>query len=171
MLIRVTVLLLVMASVLATLTSCNAVAEKAAQNKLIVQQAFDVMNGQDFDKLREFIGETYQRHCQATPDVQVTDFDSFIALVREWYTAFPDAVQTVHLLAAEGDLVAFYATFEGTHLAPMNGIPATGKKVVSETFGFHRLENGRIVETWVTWDNVAVLSQLGQFPPAAQEKP
>lgn len=170
MLIRVSVLFPVTALLLILLSGCDAGADKAAQNKVIVQQAFDVMNDQDFDKLREFIGDTYQRHCQATPDVTINDFDTFIALVKEWYTAFPDAVQTVNLLAADGDLVAFYATFEGTHLAPMNGIPATGKKIVSETFGFHRLENGKIVETWVTWDNLATLTQLGLFPPPAQEK-
>jgi hypothetical protein len=34
--------------------------------------------------------------------------------------------------------------------------------------GIHRLENGKIVETWVTWDNMAALAQLGHLPPASQ---
>jgi steroid delta-isomerase-like uncharacterized protein len=150
---------------LGVLYGCNPGAEQEKKNKVIVRAAFDVMNRQDFDGLREFIGENYRRHSQATPGVVIKDYDSFIALVKEWYTAFPDAIQTVKRLTAEGDLVAFQATFEGTHQAPMNGIPATGNRVTSEAFGFHRLENGKIVETWVTWDNLAVLTQLGAFPP------
>jgi hypothetical protein len=34
----------------------------------------------------------------------------------------------------------------------------------------HRIAEGKIVETWVTWDNLAALSQLGLFP-AGDEAP
>ncbi len=158
-----TVLSLVIA--IGALTGCNSESRQEIKNKAVVRAAFDDINRQDFDSLKRFISENYQRHSQATPGVVIKDYDTFIALIKEWYTAFPDAVQTIKRLSAEGDLVAFQATFEGTHQAPMNGIPATGKKVTSEAFGFHRLENGKIVETWVTWDNLAVLTQLGAFPP------
>jgi hypothetical protein len=40
----------------------------------------------------------------------------------------------------------------------------------SETFGFFRLEQGKIKESWVTWDNIAGLKQLGLFPPPVPEK-
>ena len=34
------------------------------------------------------------------------------------------------------------------------------------------IENGKIAESWVSWDNVAMLSQLGFFPPPpAPEQP
>jgi hypothetical protein len=31
--------------------------------------------------------------------------------------------------------------------------------------GMHRIADRKIVETWVTWDNLAGLTQLGLFPP------
>jgi predicted ester cyclase len=31
--------------------------------------------------------------------------------------------------------------------------------------GIQRFEGGKIVETWVSWDNLASLAQLGHFPP------
>jgi predicted ester cyclase len=31
--------------------------------------------------------------------------------------------------------------------------------------GMHRFEEGRVVETWTSWDNVAVLAQLGLLQP------
>lgn len=171
MTIRKLIVSCMLISVLFLLAGCGSGFDGAADNKAAVRQAFAVMNAQNFEGLREYIGEKYVRHCQATPDVVIEDFDTFIVLIKEWYAAFPDAVQTLHRLTADDDLVAFHATFEGTHQGPMNGVPATGKRISSETFGFHRLENGKIVETWVTWDNVAVLSQLGVFPAPAPESP
>jgi hypothetical protein len=32
-----------------------------------------------------------------------------------------------------------------------------------------RLEGGKIVEMWVEWDNLNILTQLGHFPPARSE--
>ena len=40
---------------------------------------------------------------------------------------------------------------------------------MSEFAGYHRFEDGKIVETWVTWDNLATLDQLDLLPPAAVE--
>ncbi|UCC73979.1 MAG: hypothetical protein JSV86_05325 [Gemmatimonadota bacterium] len=33
--------------------------------------------------------------------------------------------------------------------------------------GIFRLEEGKIAELWVTWDNVTGLTQVGHFPPPA----
>jgi predicted ester cyclase len=51
----------------------------------------------------------------------------------------------------------------------MEGFPITGKAIDSKTAGFHRFENGKIVESWVTWDNLAMLGQMGLFPPPSPE--
>ncbi len=109
------------------------------------------------------------RHCQATPDVVVESLDDFKALVREWDKTFTDIENKAQVFIAEGDLVAFYGTFSGTHTGQMGPFPATGKRIYSEFSGYHRLDNGKIVETWVTWDNMVILQQLGLFPPPSGE--
>ena len=160
------VLLFVMASL-----SCSPTADEiAAKNKVVVQRAFDALNNHEYDDLDKYIAQDYVRHCQATPEAKVESLDDFKALLSEWDQQFPDAEIGVDLIAAEGDLVAFYGPYSGTHTGQMGAFPATGKKMAAECAGFHRLEEGKIVETWVTWDNVAVLSQLGLFPPAPPEK-
>jgi len=73
-------------------------------------------------------------------------------------------------IVAEGDLVAFYGVYEGTQTGQMGPFPPTGKKMLSEMAGVHRYEDGKIVETWVTWDNLVVLNQLGLFPLPDMEK-
>jgi predicted ester cyclase len=55
----------------------------------------------------------------------------------------------------------------GTHTGPMAGMPATGKEFTIVNIVIQRVQDGRVAETWVSWDNVAMLSQLGLFPPPA----
>ena len=47
----------------------------------------------------------------------------------------------------------------------MGPFPATGKKVDLKYLGILRFEDGKIAEMWVEWDNMAILTQLGHFPP------
>ncbi|HSH00845.1 MAG TPA: hypothetical protein VLB27_12370, partial [candidate division Zixibacteria bacterium] len=42
--------------------------EGGAEYRAVVQQALDAMNAHDMGALRATFGETYVRHCQATPD-------------------------------------------------------------------------------------------------------
>jgi len=156
---------------LSTLLSCNSEADMEAQNKAIVLAAFEAMDNHQYDALDQYIAADFHRYSQATPDVEISSLDDMRFFLKEWYTSFPDAQMEVHLVAAEGDLVAVWVTFAGTHLAPMGPFPATGKRMESETFGFFRLEQGKIKESWVTWDNVAGLTQLGLFPPPVTEVP
>jgi len=64
--------------------------------------------------------------------------------------------------------VAYVSTITGVMTGPMGGFPATGKEFTLDNIIIQRLESGKVAETWVSWDNVAFLSQLGLMPPPAQ---
>ena len=162
-------LCLVLAAGLLAIFGCEECENQAEQNKTIVSEAFEAIDRQDYESLDQYFAQDYHRYCQASPEAKVESLDDMVGFLKEWYDAFPDASVKPHMMAAEGDLVAVYITFAGTHTAAMGDIPATGKRMESETFGFHRLKDGKIVETWVTWDNVAILKQLGLFPPPAPD--
>ena len=98
----------------------------------------------------------------------VETLDDFTNLMKMYGGAFPDGRVEIYELIAEGDMVAVIGTYKGTHTAPLGPFPATGRVIDSEFAGYHRLENGKIVETWVTWDNLAMFHQLGLDPPAAK---
>jgi predicted ester cyclase len=74
-------------------------------------------------------------------------------------------VQTFTHVVAEGDQIGVFATYEGTHTGPMGPVPATGKKVHFDFGGVFRVENGKLAEFWLTWDNMTILGQLGLLPP------
>ena len=141
------------------------------QNKTLVMEAFAALDAGVLDDLDKYITADYVRHCQATPGVIIHSLEDFKALLQAWSHTYSDVETKADVLVAEGDLVAFYGSFTATQIGPMGPFPATGKQMVSEFAGYHRITNGKISETWVTWDNLAALAQLGLFPPPEQKAP
>ncbi len=141
-------------------------ADLAQKNKEIVRKTFEIVGNGDYDGMNQYIAENYVRHCQATPELVIESLDAFKEFIRMDRTSVPDQKLNVKMLIAEGDLVAFWCTYTGTQTGQMGPFPPTGKSAELDFAGVHRLENGKVVETWVTWDNVAILSQLGHFPPS-----
>jgi predicted ester cyclase len=97
--------------------------------------------------------------------VEINSLEEFKDLQKGFVVGFPDQRVTVEMIIAEGDHVATYGAYKATHTGPMGDIPATGKTVDVKMLTIFRIEGGRIAELWVEWDNMAMLSQLGLFPP------
>jgi steroid delta-isomerase-like uncharacterized protein len=114
----------------------------------------------------------YVRHCQAMPpglrELQGTE--EFFAFLQDFVAAVPEYEDTLSQMIADGDRVAYVSTMRGVQRGPMGGLPATGNEFTLVNIIIQRLEDGKIVETWVSWDNVAFLTQLGLMPPAAPDE-
>jgi steroid delta-isomerase-like uncharacterized protein len=134
-------------------------------NKDLVRRFTEALNTANWDALEELVTEDFSRHSQATAGPQVNSREEFIQLQESFLATFPDQLVTLERLIAEGNEVAALATYSGTHTGPMGEYPATGRPVESTFLGLFRIEAGRIAELWVEWDNVAMLTQLGLFPP------
>jgi len=147
-------------------TSCSSSFDSEAQkNKELVEKTFEIVANGDYEGMNTYISEDYVRHCQATPELVIKSLDAFKEFIRADRKSIPDQKLNVKMLIAEGDLVAFWATYTGTQTGQMGPFPPTGKNANLDFSGVHRVENGKVVETWVTWDNITILSQLGHFPP------
>jgi predicted ester cyclase len=83
-------------------------------------------------------------------------------------TAFPDCIDTIDDIIAEGDKVVVRWTARGTHLgecpAPWGSIPPTGKPVTFSAIHIFRIADGKIVERWAQVDTLGVLQQIDAFP-------
>jgi len=134
-------------------------------NKDLVRRFAEALNAEDWEALNDLVTEDFARHSQATAGPQVRSREEFIQLQESFLVTFPDQRVTLHKIIAEGDEVAVLATYSGTHSGPMGEFPATGKSVEAAFLSIFRIEAGRIAELWVEWDNVAMLTQLGLFPP------
>jgi steroid delta-isomerase-like uncharacterized protein len=82
-------------------------------------------------------------------------------LLRE---AFPDFHPDIHWQSVDGDLVTTYKIYYGTHLGPILGVPATGRKVHFETVDAMRVQNGKITDHWGVGNLFSLMQQLGAFP-------
>jgi len=136
------------------------------RNKAVIQRFLDAWNRHDADALGEFVAPNVVRHCPATPHVVVGNLEELKEFLRQDTAIFPDSLQTIVYSVAEGDLVATWATYEGTQLGPIGPYPPTGVKAKFEFAAVFRIENGRIAEWWATWDNFAILRALGHVSSA-----
>ena len=164
------VLHLVVIIFLGMLSCTDANTNLEQQNKETVAKAFEVVGNGDYDNIGSYIAENYIRHSQATPDIVIKSLDEFITFMQQDRLAIPDQQLEVKNLVAEGDFVAFWTTYKGTQTGQMGPFPPSNKYAELDVSGIHRLANGKIVETWVTWDNLYFLSQLGHFPPAQKSE-
>lgn len=143
------------------------------QNKAVVRHVHEEIAKRNPAVFDEALTANYIRHCQAMPPglQELHGTKQFKAFIKEFLEAVPDLHETIDLMIAEGDKVAYITTMTGTQTGPMGGLPASGKSFSVVNLIIHRLENGKIAETWVSWDNVAMLTQLGFFPPTPETGP
>jgi predicted ester cyclase len=67
-------------------------------------------------------------------------------------------------MVVEGDLVATYKTFTGTHEGEFMGIAPTGRQATIRVMDFVRYRDGQVVEHWNIVDVAGLLEQLGASP-------
>lgn len=136
------------------------------ENMAIVRNTHAALERGDFESFKAAIGPNYVRHCQAMPPglQELHGTDEFFAFLEEFVAAVPSYTDTLSQMMADGDQVAYVSTMTGVQTGPLGDLPATGKEFTLVNIIIQRLENGKIVETWVSWDNVAFLSQLGLMP-------
>ena len=152
------------------LISCskdNTIAQMEEQNKALIQRIHTEVSKGNIEIFDEVLSPDYVRHCQAMPPEfqELRGTEEFKAFVADFLQAVPDCNDSVLFIIAEGDKVAYVTTTTGTQTGPMGDLPAGGKGFTLTNIVIHRFEDGKIAETWVSWDNVAMLTQLGFFPP------
>src|SRR5438445_13365894 len=76
-------------------------------------------------------------------------------------SAFPDLVETIDDLVAEGDDVVERMTLRGTHLGEFMGVAPTGTPVSWTAIAVYRLEEWRIAECWLETNILGLVPQTG----------
>jgi predicted ester cyclase len=117
----------------------------------------------DVAAAEEILAEGYVDH--SVPGQGEAGRGELIGVVQA-VRAVPDIAPTVDQAVAEGDLVAVRITARVHHTgAPFPpGIPAAGRSIEWREQHIFRIADGRIVEHWGVFDNLAILQQLGAVP-------
>jgi steroid delta-isomerase-like uncharacterized protein len=90
---------------------------------------------------------------------------AFKYLVATYRAAIPDIHWTVDDQIGEADMVVTRLTGTGTQQGELMGIPATGQKVTVTAIAMARIAQGRVQETWNSWDALGLMQQLGAASP------
>jgi steroid delta-isomerase-like uncharacterized protein len=80
--------------------------------------------------------------------------------------AFPDMHWVVEETVADGDKVVTRFTWTGTQRGAFLGVPATGRSVRVKGVVIDRLADGKMKDSRILMDTMAMMQQLGVIPPA-----
>jgi steroid delta-isomerase-like uncharacterized protein len=132
-----------------------------ADNKTLVRRFVgDVVNEQRYELIDDLFTSDYTRHDPATPETEPGP-GPWAESLRRLHEAFPDGEVHIGELVAEDDLVSFEGTMTGTHEGEFWGFEPTDASITVQGNAMHRIRDGKIAETWATWDFLGVLRQIG----------
>ena len=111
----------------------------------------------------EIAGDLFTADAQLhDPQIKAGDGPEGMVEVIRTYQEGVDGHWQIQDLFSTGDKVVARWTGSGRHIGDVNGIPATGNEVLQiDAVSIHRMEGGKIAETWQVWDTLSFLRQLG----------
>ena len=132
----------------------------AEENKALARRSWETVD--DPDRLDEVYAHDVIWH---NPEGDVRGIEEARQFADMFKTAFPDMSATVEDVIAEGDKVVTRVRLRGTHQGETAEFgPPTGRQVEGYGLSLHRIEGGKIVEEWNSYDNLSLLQQLGLAP-------
>ena len=130
------------------------------ENKALARRAWELADNPDI--LEEVYAPDVVWH---EPDQEIRGLEQAKKFVSAYKTAFPDIKITVEDVIAEGDKVVSRVTLRGTHQGETEEFgPPTGRQIEGGGITISRIEGGKIVEDWDSYDNLTTLQQLGLAP-------
>jgi steroid delta-isomerase-like uncharacterized protein len=130
----------------------------------LVRRYLDAINERALDELDVIFPPSFVSHLRVG---DIVGLDAFKAMLRECYSAFPDVVWTaVEEIHAPGRAVLRYY-FEGTHLGPFLGVPASHRRVRIDACEVMAIEGGWIPEIWNYADLMGLGAQINAVHPLA----
>jgi steroid delta-isomerase-like uncharacterized protein len=134
-------------------------------NEAVVRRFWDtVINQRDIGAADEVLAADYIHHDPALPPAMQLGRDAYLQGMSAFHDGFPDLNVTVDDLFGEGDKVVCRWTVRGRQERTFMGIPSSGRTIVVSAISVHRLADGRITESWVNFDALGMMQQLGVVP-------
>ena len=135
------------------------------QNEAVVRRTFDAFNSGDTSGAEELIAADAVNHDPAAPE-EGHGPDGFKQTIELYRGAFPDLTFTIDEMFSDGDLVCTRWSTTGTHDGDLMGIQASGNHITSTGISIDRVVDGKVAESWVQWDNLGLMQQIGAGQPA-----
>ena len=136
----------------------------AQQNVAIVKRWIEeLFNQRNLAVADELVPPDHVNHDPGTPGIPNGPEGSKL-VVSVYSTAFPDVRLSIEDQFTQGDRVVTRWSATGTHQGELMGIPPSGKRATVTGIQINRVANGKIAESWVNWDTLGLLQQIGAIP-------
>ena len=132
------------------------------ENKAIALRASEIVNQKNPDLIEECYPPDFVWHG---PDQDIRGYEQAKQLSYTFLAAFPDAHITDEDVIIEVEKVVRRYTTHATHQGETELFgPPTGRQIELKGITIHRIEGGKIVEEWESYDNLSMMKQLGFAP-------
>ena len=134
------------------------------ENKAIIRRFLEeIFAGGNLELVDELFAPNFVLHDPSVPQ-EVRGPEGIRQYITMYRTAYPDTHFTIEDQIAEGDRVVTRWTGQGTHQGELMGIPPTGRRVTVTGIEVDRIAGGKIEETWISYDALGMMQQLGVIP-------
>jgi len=158
---------IILLSVVGLLVLCAGAVAQTEANKAIERRVFEeIWNEGVLDVADEVFAPNAVLHGLVADDLAGPE--AFKQTVAAYRAAIPDIHWAVEDQIAEGDMVVTRLTGTGTHQGELMGIPATGLQIAVTAIATVRIAEGKIQESWNSWDAAGLMQQLGAMPPTRE---
>ena len=126
------------------------------ENKAIILSLYEADNKKDLTILDKLISPDF-----FDPTFQLRGPEGYKQFETAFFKGFPDWIETIEDIIAEGNKVWVRFTGTGTHKGEWRGLAPTGKKVTFTGVQIWRIVDGKVVSKVSIIDLLEALKQLG----------
>ena len=142
----------------------------SADNKAVVRCLYDeVWNKRRLELVDEIISPSHALHDPNLAGSAVGP-EAYKRQVTRFIAGIPDLRFTIEDVVEEKEKVAVAWTISGTHKGDFMNIPATNKKLSVDGITIAHIVNGKIMDSYVSWDLWGLMHQLGAVPAFGEPK-
>jgi predicted ester cyclase len=139
------------------------------QNKAVSGRIWEVFASGDLAELDDLIADGAAYHDTQDPFGDQRGPEHMRSLMGMYRQSFSNIRFDIKQQVAEGDYVCTLLEAQGDQTGELMGQPATGRHARIMITDTDRIEDGKIAETWVTWDTLGMLQQLGLVSAGAEQ--
>jgi predicted ester cyclase len=137
--------------------------DERERNKAVIRRFVEEVQNQKRKEVYDELNDPEFVNLSSPPGIP-PDREGGKVFLFGFLDAFPDCHFTIDDMIAERDQVVTKKTFTGTHEGEFAGVPPTGRKVTLQFVDIMRVRDGRIVEHWLSMDQLSFMQQLGVIP-------
>ena len=144
----------------------------SVENKEKVRRLYEEAFGQGkTEVLDEVLDPNFVCYDPNAEGGEVRGLETIKGEIDYFRQAFPDDFfWRVEEQVVEGEKVTTRYTLGGTHQGEFFGVPGTGRRGEISGINIDRVEGGKVVEEWASYDLLGGLRQIGAIPEPGQEQ-